>query len=276
MSEPFSVLMSVYKKENPNYLAQSIDSILNQTLLAHEIIVVEDGPLPQQLKDILDEFFIKNESVKLVKLEKNVGLGRALNEGLKYCKYSLVARMDSDDIAKSNRFEKQINYLETHADVAVVGSNIDEFVGRDSNIVSARIVPENFEEIKKFSRRRNPLNHMTVIFRKEAVEYVGGYLHSKGFEDYYLWMRMINANFKIYNIQESLVNARTEENFYDRRTGWGYFLAECHFQNQLVKLKIIGLSEAIVNIVLRGGVKVIPSKIVKLIYKKKLHVKKPQ
>ena len=155
--------MSVYYKENPSYLDDSLDSIFNQTLKPNEVVLVEDGPLNEELDNVINKYKNKHECFKIVKLKENMGLGKALNEGLKYCQYEYVARMDSDDISIPNRFEKQISYLEQHPEIDMLGSNIAEYDEKMTTITGHRIVPENNNEILKMMKKRNPFNPMSVI-----------------------------------------------------------------------------------------------------------------
>lgn len=163
----FSVLLSVYRKEKKDYLLSSIKSILNQSSIPNEIVIVEDGPLDEELDNLINTFIKKYPKLfKIVKLEKNVGLGLALNEGLKACSFELVARMDTDDIAKKLRFEKQLQEFESNPQLSIVGTNTDEFISDPANVISRRVVPEKNEDILKFSRRRSPFNHPTVMYKK--------------------------------------------------------------------------------------------------------------
>ena len=179
----FSVLLSVYRKEQPAYLRQSLDSIFTQTLQPAEVVLVKDGPLTDALDEVAEEYCRKYPVLKVVPLSENQGLGRALNEGLKYCSYDLVARMDTDDVAKPERFEKQIAVFCAHPEMDVVGAWIDEFEGSIENVISVRVLPLEDSEIRRFARKRNPVNHPVVMFRKSAVLVAGGYQHFPLFED---------------------------------------------------------------------------------------------
>lgn len=182
----FSVLMSVYNKENPDFLRQSLDSIFKQTLPPTEVVLVQDGPLDDDLLQVIDHYQANHEELKTVRLPECHGLGGALNEGLRHCSYDLVARMDTDDISKPERFKIQIEWMEKHPEVDACGSWIDEFTGATTNVISSRKPPRDHEAILHFARKRNPINHPTVVFRRQAVEKAGGYQHFYLFEDYYL------------------------------------------------------------------------------------------
>lgn len=220
----FSVLMSVYKKENPLYLKECLDSLTEQTIQPNEIVLIEDGPLTADLYKILNDF--ESQHLKLVSrksLKENVGLGKALAIGIEYCQYPLIARMDTDDIAVNTRFEKQLREFMENPELGIVGSDINEFEDRISNIVTKRVVPHSHEDIMETARRRNPFNHMTVVYKKEEVLKAGNYMVLNGFEDYYLWVRMLKNGSIAKNLPEVLVNARAGKEMFMRRGGYNYF-----------------------------------------------------
>lgn len=262
--EKYSVLMSLYWKEKPEYLVTAIDSMLNQTVKSDEIVIVEDGPLTEELYNVLDGY---GERIKRIKNEKNLGLGLALNIGLKHCRNELVARMDTDDISKVDRCEKQLLYMEMHKDVAIVGGQIQEFVGKVGNIRGKRVVPCDDIEIKKFMKKRCPFNHMTVFFRKSEIIDVGSYQDWFYNEDYYLWIRLALKNTKFANLSDVLVDVRTSEDMYQRRGGKLYFESEKKIQLYLKKNKIISWSRYIINISERFFLQVLfPNKMRKMIF----------
>lgn len=269
----FSVLLSVYRKEQPAYLRQSLDSIFTQTLLPDEVVLVKDGPLTDTLDEVVEEYCRKYSVIKVVPLSENQGLGRALNEGLKHCSYDLVARMDTDDVAKPERFEKQIAVFCAHPEVDVVGAWIDEFEGNIGNVISVRKLPEIHEEIVRFARKRNPINHPVVMFRKSSVEAVGGYQHFPLFEDYYLWVRMLIDGAQFYNIPESLLYFRFSSDMFKRRGGRKYAKDEYRFQYMLWKQGFIRFTCFIQNVCLRFIVRIIPNKLRRFLYKKALRNK---
>lgn len=263
----FSVLMSLYVKEHPTYFKQSLDSIFSQTLLPTEIVLVKDGPLTKELDEVVEEFCSRNSIIKVVSLSKNQGLGKALNKGLKHCSYDLVARMDTDDIAKPYRFEKQLKIFRENTDVDVVGSWIDEFEGDSSNVISIRKLPEKHDEIYQYAQKRNPINHPVVMFKKNAVEAASGYKHFPLFEDYYLWVRMLLNGAKFYNIQESLLYFRSSSDMFKRRGGIKYACTEAKFQWHIHKLRFISLPRTCMNIAIRFGARIVPNEVRGWIYK---------
>ena len=218
-----SVLMSLYAKENPDYVRKAVMSMITQTRRPDEIIIVEDGPLTEDLYHVLED--VKNSSdvpVRSVQLKQNSGLGIALLEGLKACSQEYTARMDADDIAHEDRLEKEYAYLSAHPDVSAVGSWIAEFE-TEGEILRQKTMPCSYEEVYEYGKMRNPINHMTVMFRTEDVRKAGGYRHFPSLEDYDLWSRMLAKGMKLENIPEVLVDMRLGENFAARRGGKSYF-----------------------------------------------------
>ena len=265
--EKFSVLMSVYYKEKPENLKLALDSVINQTLVPNEIVIVEDGPLTQELYNVVEKYLKKYNIFKIIKIEKNNGLGIALNEGLKHCTYNYVARMDSDDICVNTRFEKQMSFLIKNPNIDAVGSNMIEFNENMENIVSEKIVPEYSEEINKYLKKRNPMNHPTVIYKRNKVLEVNGYEDYQYFEDYYLWAKMINNGCKFYNIQENLYKFRAGASMIKRRGGKKYLKYIKNFEKGLLNLKIINKKIYILNLIKRYIISILPDKLREIFYK---------
>lgn len=266
--QSFSVLLSLYHKESPLFLHQSLESIFTQTLSPSEVVLVEDGSLTDELYAIVQEFENQYPKLKVVPLPTNQGLGKALNEGLKHCSYDIVARMDTDDIAKLDRFEKQLAIFQKHPEVDVVGAWIDEFEGEASNVLSVRKVPKEHEDIFRFAKRRCPVNHPVVMFRKSAVLKAGGYKHFPLFEDYYLWVRMLKNGARFYNIQEGLLFFRFSPDMFKRRGGWKYAVTEMRLQTLFYKIGFIDLLSLIRNICIRLVTRLLPNNLRSLLYKR--------
>lgn len=262
----FSVLMSVYKQENPEYMTQSFDSIFSQTLPPTEVILVEDGQLTQELYDEIQSQKAKHPEIKSVKLETNHGLGYAMNIGLKYCQYDIVARMDTDDICMPQRFEEQVNYLTQHPEINVVGTWINEFVGTTDNVIGIRNLPADHNEIFHFAKSRNPMNHPTVMFRKKDVLEAGSYQTFTLFEDYYLWARMLMKGYKFHNIQKSLLLFRRSPQMMQRRGGIKYAINEIHLQKALRDIGLISTAFMIKNVILRSSMRIIPNSLRSWVY----------
>ena len=273
--KPFSVLMSVYSKEQPEFLHEAMESVFRQTVLPAEVVLVEDGPLTPALDAEIARLQSLHKEIKVVSLLVNGGLGRALNEGMKHCSHELVARMDTDDICRSNRFERQLKLMEEHPEIDVCGSWIDEFSEDPSHPNFTRKLPEQHEELMEFGRFRSPVNHMTVMFRKEKVVESGGYQHYPLFEDYYLWVRMMVRGCRFYTIQESLVDARADMKMMARRGGLRYALTEARLQFLFFGLGYINGGRLVKNLSERFIVRVLPGRMRLWLYQHILREKKP-
>lgn len=270
MTDNYSVLMSVYYKEKPEYLKEAIDSILNQTVKTDDFVIVCDGPLTEGLDKVIADY-VKTYSglFTVYRLSRNIGLAKALNNGILQCKNELIARMDSDDISAPDRIEKQIAVInEKKADI--VGANIIEFVGNINNTGNSRIVPEKNEDIITFAKKRSPFNHPTIMYKKSAVIAAGFYEDYRFFEDYNLWATMLNMGYKGYNIQENLLYMRGGEEMYKRRGGFSYVGCIYRFKKHLKKIGFIGEKDFLVGVLGHAVVSIIPNGIREKIYSKLL------
>ena len=254
---PFSVLLSLYSKENPAYLRQSLDSVFGQTLPPDEVVLVEDGPLTAALYAVVEEYAGKYPALKIVPLTENVGLGRALNEGLKHCSHELVVRMDTDDIAMPDRFEKQLAYMAAHPECDLLGGQITEFIDRETNIVCARKVPCTHEKILMWLKGRSPFNHVSVTMLRSRVIACGNYLDWHFNEDYYLWIRMALSGCRFANLPDTLVNVRVGKEMYRRRGGWQYFKSTSALQKYMLVHGLISPLRYMFNVSVRFVVQVL-------------------
>lgn len=269
MIEYFSVCMSVYKNDSPTDFRTAIDSIINQTVKPNEIILVEDGLVPSELEDLIKLLESRIDILKVVRLPENVGHAGARQTAMEAATNDLIAVMDSDDIAVKNRFELQLKAFNHNKDVSVIGGQIKEFVGSSKNIVGERIVPENDREIKTYLQARCPMNLVTVMYRKSDVAKVGGFIDWYCEEDYYLWIRLAEAGFKFYNINETLVNVRVGKEMYQRRGGLRYFKSEAKLQGYMLRHGIISFPRYCYNVAGRFAVQVaMPNKLRGFIFQK--------
>lgn len=219
--EKYSVLMSLYIKEKPEYLNLAIKSMVEQTLKPNEIVIVKDGPITDELQAVLDKYNAAYpELFNIVGYEKNRGLGLALNFGLEHCRNELVARMDTDDISKPERCEKQVKAFEEHPENSIIGSAVDEFYGTLDNVTARRVVPCNYREIYQFAKKRSAFNHPSVMYRKSKVLEFGGYANLRRNQDVDLFGRMLFGGCKAMNFEESLLWFRSDENLAKRRKSW--------------------------------------------------------
>lgn len=253
---PFSVSMCVYGKNNPEHFRTAVESILHQTVKPDEIVLVVDGPVPDELNLVISAYE-QQPVFNVIRLAENQGHGNARRIGLSKCSYELVALMDADDISVDNRFELQLAALQGHPDVCVVGGNITEFYDDPKNIVGMRKVPQTDTEIKQYMKTRCAMNQITVMFRKRDVEAVGGYIDWYCEEDYYLWLRLMQAGYMFYNIDSILCNVRVGKEMYQRRGGWRYFKSEAKLQKYMIDHQVISWTTYMSNVLKRLVVQVL-------------------
>lgn len=271
-SPSFSILMSVYKKDDPEYLDSALNSVELQTVKPSEIILVEDGPISKELQFVIDEHVRKsNIKFKLVKLKKNHGLGEALRIGTDYISTNWIARMDSDDISVPKRFEMQLNEIKKNPNLAVIGGQIREFAGDIQNIVGKRNVPLNEKDIKKFIKWRSPFNHPTVMINKKILKDVGGYVAYGNLEDYYLWSRIIISNEQVKNLAGSLVLMRVDKGMYSRRGKFSNIKYFYSLRKFLKSKGVINFKEELIGDCIMIFNIISPELIRKFIYQKIIH-----
>lgn len=267
----FSVLMSVYYKEKPEYLKLALDSVLEQTVTAAEIVLIKDGPLTKELDEVIEEYDKKYSGLfRIFALEKNVGLGKALNFGVQQCKYDLIARMDTDDIAMLNRFELLIKEFAQDNDLALCGGQIAEFEKEPQIISGYRKVPLTKNEIVKFAKKRNPFNHMTVMFKKRVVLDAGNYQDMPCFEDYWLWVRILQKGYAVKNVGQVLVKVRAGAEMLARRGGWEYAKASFAYYKVLAENNFLGVLDFIGIFILRLSISILPISVRQQIYRQKM------
>ena len=265
----YSVLMSVYKAEDPQYLAESIHSIMTQTIPPQEFVLVCDGPLTADLENVIKMYTREFPNlIHIIRLKENHGLGIALNEGLHACQNEWIVRMDSDDIAFANRCEKQIKFAQENG-LDVSSAWVKEF-GKDRRVTGRRKVPDSHQEIETYAHKRNPMNHPCVVYRKSQLIRVGGYRDFPKFEDYDLWVRLLQNGAKMGNIQEPLLYMRAGKELYQRRAGLTYCRDILRFWQEMRRIGFSNGNECVFNIISRCAVSLLPNKVRQLIYKRKL------
>lgn len=235
----FSVAMSVYKNDNPQFFEQALFSVCQQSLPPDEVFLVVDGPVGEELNLVIDSFKNQYNFFTIKRLEKNGGLGNAMKIAIQECKYDLIFRMDSDDISAPNRFEKQIKaFIEEPVDV--LGTWTLGFFG-DVNDGEYTICKQSLvdKEIKKNIGKKSPVNHVTVLFKREAVLRSGNYIELFYHEDYYLWARMIQAGCVFKNLPVCLVYVRLGEEQAARHGGKKYYSAEKSLRKYMLSNKLI-------------------------------------
>ena len=273
----FSILLSLYYKESPLALDQCFFSIWKeQTIHPNEIVLVLDGSIGEELHQcVLKWQKIIGESLKVIPLSQNVGLGKALNEGLKHCSNEWVLRMDTDDICKADRFEKQIQFIKENPDIVLFGGQILEFDQTPNDSTVIKSVPSTHVDIKKFAQKRCPFNHMTVAYKKSIILALGGYRHHLFMEDYNLWLRVIGAGYIVANLPDVILYARVGNGMHGRRKGLEYIKSEKQLLNLKKELKIQNPIHANILFLIRSTFRLMPSSLLGKIYntflRKKVH-----
>lgn len=265
--QPFSLLLSVYGGDDPEFLREAFTStVVDQVRRPDEVVLVQDGPVPEELAGVIRELTATSPvRVRHVVMEENVGLGPALDRGLEACSHEIVARMDADDVSRPDRFSRQLPLVEAGADI--VGSGLLEFGARIDEVVGRRTPPTDPDEIRRVIRFRDPFNHPTVVYRKSAVLAAGGYTDMALMEDYLLFTRMVEAGARPANLAEPLVYYRVGAGAYARRGGRALLRSELALQRRFRELGITSRHEYLRNVVVRGGYRLVPETVRKVAYR---------
>ena len=273
----FSVLISIYYKEKPEHFNACMKSIWDQqTLKPTEIVLVEDGPLTTELYDSIALWSERlQQTLRIIKLEDNVGTGKAKNIGLQHCRYEIVSIVDTDDISVSDRFEKQVKCFEADSELVILGGQITEFVDDITSPSGMRIVPLDNQALRQYAKKQSPFNNMTISYRKSKIMEVGGYQHHLWMEDYNLFLRVIAKGYKIQNLEDVLVYARIDNGMHTRRKGYQYIKSEKQLLNLKKELKIQNPIHANIIFLIRSTFRLMPSSLLGKIYntflRKKVH-----
>ncbi len=270
--QKFSTLMSIYVKEKPEFARACFESLERQTVPADEWVIVEDGPLTPELYGLLDEYEAKHPGlIHRVPLEKNVGLGLALREGIQHCSHELVARMDTDDICREDRFEKQLAAFEQYPDLDICGCQIIEFEGTPENELARRQVPLTHAEIARYQKRRDAFNHMTVMYKKSAVLKAGNYESCMLMEDTMLWCRMLLSGATAMNLDDYLVYARIGHDMFERRGGFSYFKKYKSGRKRVYETGYISYWDYLYTLIIQFVVAIMPNKLRGWVFTTLLH-----
>ena len=271
MEQQFSVLMSIYIKVKPAYARACFESLLRQSVQAAEWVIVEDGPLTRELYDLLTEYETRYpDLIRRVPLANNVGLGRALREGVTHCSYELIARMDTDDICREDRFEKQLQLFAERPELDICSSHIQEFHENPGEIASIRKVPLEEKAILEYQKRRDSFNHVAVMFKKSAVLQAGNYQHAPLMEDSLLWINMMRNGARCGNVDDFLVYVRTGRDMFARRGGWGYFKKYLSGRREIYKTGYISLWDYWYTLLVQLVVALLPNGIRRFVFEKLL------
>ena len=247
----FSVLMSVYSKDKPEYYKVALESITSkQVIIPNQVVIVYDGPVSIEIERITDSEIKSNPQIEytIIKQEKNQGLAAALNVGIEKCKYEYIARMDSDDISVPERFKLQTEFIQDNPSVDIIGGYISEFENDPSEDNSIRKVGLTENEIIKMAKRRTPFNHVTVMYKKKSILSVGGYSVDFGkLEDYKLWVDLISNGYHFANVDRILVKVRVGDGQLQRRSNKREIQDWDNLQKHLLSSRLITKGESIVN-----------------------------
>lgn len=269
----YSVLMSTYKNEKPEYLKEALDSMIKQTLPPTEIVLVKDGPLTKELEELLDHYTMQCPGLfRFIINEQSEGLGKALRMGVLACRCEWIARMDSDDISVHTRCEKQAAYLQQNPDIDMVGSYYYEFFEDSKESVLRKSVSEH-EEIELYMHRRNPFGHDSLMIRKNRLLEAGNYQDEIRFEDYGLWIRMMMNGAKMHNLEEPLLYVRGNSDYYRRRGGLKYVTTSISFFKKYRKMNFFTLADCCISLLPRIIVCIVPDGCREWIYKSLLRKK---
>lgn len=267
MCEKYSFLISIYCKDNPEYLKLALESMLEQTLPPSEIVVVFDGPVPRAITRVVDEVSATADPpFVIVKLEDNRGLGEALRIGVTRCSCEYIARMDSDDLCRLDRCEHQLEYMVDH-DLDLLGGWIEEFTFQPGDLGAVRSVPCEINQIKAFLKRRNPFNHVTVMFKKSAVMKAGNYRPFHSVEDYWLWARMLADGARMANVPNIYVDVRVGNGMQSRRGGMKIAISQSKLLLEMHRLGLLKWLDVLIGLIIRVGGASLPASLRALIYK---------
>jgi glycosyltransferase involved in cell wall biosynthesis len=263
----FTVLCSVYYKENPKYLNECFLSIWNhQTLRPNEIVLVKDGPLSQSLDQTIKKWqnFLGN-ILKVIILPENLGLGPALNEGVKHCSYDWIFRMDTDDVSTPSRFQEQVNFILNHPNIVLCGGQIITFTTSIKHPIGKRLLPLSHKNILLYSRYRSPFNHQTIAIKKSILQEVQGYKPHLYMEDYNLWLRLLATDYEVANLKNTLVYMRINDT-HNRRRGLIYLRSEWQLLQLKNNLMPHSILSNIICFLIRAISRILPLFIFKKIY----------
>lgn len=266
----FSVVMPVYYEENPLFFDEALKSIINQTLMPNEIVIVKDGKLTEELDLVINNNCkTYQQLIKVISLD-HVGKGYARNEGIKNCSYDYIALMDSDDISSPDRFKKQIDYIKQHPEIDVLGGQYTEFENEPNNIIAKKVMPIEQEDIYNFGKWRSPMNNVTLILKKDKILEVGGFNNFYIGEDYHLYIKMLTRGMQFHNLDDVLVNVRAGKRMYKKRVGLKIIVQEIQLFTFFYSIGYINFFQLIRNISLKFLFRIMPCWLREMIYIKYL------
>ena len=271
--ENYSILTTLYKNDSVEYLRQSIDSMLTQTVMTNDYVIVADGPLTVELDAVLEEYAKEYDFFNIVRLSENGGLGVALREGLKHCKNDLVARLDADDLSMPTRCEKQLELFEKEKDLVIVGSDMYEFADDPNKITDLKKMPDTPEKIYKYGKRRNAFNHSSVMYRKSVIEEYGSYSTMRRSQDIELFSKILFAGCKCRNINEPLIKFRCGDTRVKRKKKWTNARSDLKIFKNNYKMGYAGFGDYMYVVITQIGFFILPTKLAGYLYMKLFRTK---
>lgn len=260
----FDVLMSVYSGDQLDVFTEAVESVLRNTITPKTFVIVVDGPVEYEVNQYIHSLENSNSFVFIRKLDCNMGLANALNIGLQDCESELVFRCDADDMNALNRFETQMRELNEY-ECDIIGAQIIE-VDPLTNKSRVKTVPVELSEIEKYAHYRNPINHMSVLFKKSKILQLGGYPPIMYKEDYALWLKALNKGMNIRNSAECLVRARAGDSLITRRRNLSSLKSEFTlFYYRLKELRQPVLY-SLISFIIRISILILPNRLLKHVY----------
>lgn len=266
--ENYSVLTTVYAKDDPIALKQSIESMLRQTVVTNDYVIVADGSIPNELLGIINSYKNRYNFINFIQMPENKGLGTALNIGLSHCKNELVARLDADDISISERCELQLKEFENDSELALVGTDMYEFEGEPNNIISVKIMPHRYKEVYEYGKRRNPFNHSSVMYKKSILDKCGNYPEKRRSQDLALFTKILANGYKCINIDKPLVKFRLDISRIERKQKYSDIRATIRVYYQNYRGGYSKLTDFLYVVVVYIGFYLLPQKIANFLFKK--------
>jgi len=257
----FSVIISLHRSDRADWFWEAALSVLDQTVVPKTLLVTIDGDLPGSHESTLLALKARYPNIEVLEIRHSAVNSRGVLLGKAVCEASseLLAIMDADDIAEPNRFSKQLKYFRDQPELDVVGSWVEEISSEDATHSNLKKVPCEHIDIRRYAKYRNPVNNMTVMFKRKAVISAGNYQGKVNFADYWLWVRMLSNGAIFANIPEVLVRARAAKSMIDRRRGVGYMRSEIDFFRSCYKLGFLTKTQAFTAGGVRAPLRLLPN-----------------
>ena len=263
----YGLLISVYYGDEAEHFQLAVESCINTGFHFDEFVVVIDGKIKKEVRQYINELSQRN-NIRVFQIKKNVGLAIALNHGLSIMKSDYIFRMDSDDISLKNRFFQQKQFIETNDNIDLLGGQIEEFDSKTNDVVGYRRVPSEMKDIKRMIRFKNPFNHPSVCFRREAVIGLEGYRDYRFFEDWDLWDRMIYHGYNCANLPDVILRFRTNKEQLLRRHGYQYLIFEFRFLKHRLIEKRMKINVFLLRFAISLFMRLVPIRMYNFLFKK--------